>query len=112
MSGVGRALRSGTARAMRTHRCRLALILALVVSFAHADTTADAARKRVLDEVLTLSQRHAFNATRVDWPRIARESSAMLERDNTEAGLTAAIRHALAALKDRHSSYRPPRALI
>lgn len=88
------------------YRSSIALAL-LVASFS---STSYAALDPVVDEVIRLAREKAFNRARPDWPAVEREADTLIAKNPGEAGRTAAIRHVLASLKDRHSSYRPPMA--
>lgn len=80
------------------------LVFALLACPAGAVRAGDA----VLDQVIGLARHDALNADAVDWPVVQQEAQALLGSTPGEAGRTAAIRHVLAALRDHHSSYRPP----
>lgn len=73
-----------------------------------AATQAPVDREAVLEHVLALARRHAINASKVDWATVDATARQRLASTPGEAGLTDALRYALAALGDRHSHYRPP----
>ena len=92
---------------MRKHCHAFGLILFLVTTTAVADTPQGAPKKAVLDRVVEISQQNALNTLKVDWPSVVRTSTEILEKDNTDTGLSASIRYVLSKLQDHHSSYRP-----
>lgn len=75
---------------------------------AAAETPQDSERESVLARVIEVSEKHALNADRVDWPSVSATASGILRRDTSEDGLTASVRYVLSKLQDRHSLYRPP----
>ncbi|MDR7133110.1 C-terminal processing protease CtpA/Prc [Lysobacter niastensis] len=62
----------------------------------------------VLSKAIAFAKEKAFKAPSVDWPAVEAEATAKWLAAPGEDGRTAAIRHVLGALKDGHSSYRPP----
>lgn len=67
----------------------------------------DATRAAVLEQVIGLARQYGLQAQRVDWPAVAARAQAQLAARPDEAGLALAVRGVLAALGDRHSTYRP-----
>ena len=64
----------------------------------------------VVAEVIETAKASALNGARPNWRTVEAEAYALAEASPGEAGRTAAIRHVLGALKDGHSTYRPPGA--
>ena len=62
----------------------------------------------VVTEVIEAAKASALNGARPSWPAVEAEAHALAEASPGETGRTAAIRHVLGALKDGHSTYRPP----
>ncbi len=67
------------------------------------------AEDAILDNVIAAARTQGINGEAPDWPVVEREAYALLAKTPGEEGRTAAIRHVLAALKDGHSFYTPPR---
>lgn len=65
-------------------------------------------RDAVVEEVLQIARQRALNRNVPDWALVERKAQALVSAEAGEAGRTAAIRHILAALDDRHSFYVPP----
>lgn len=86
--------------------CGLALCFTPAVAM---EAAAPQDRRVVLDRVLQLAQERALYASHVDWTDTRHVASQMLQRDDTDAGLSASVRYVLKQLGDRHSSYLPPR---
>jgi carboxyl-terminal processing protease len=89
------------------------LVLVLIVFHSNANANAkdepqQAGRDEVLAQAVAIAQQNALNASKVDWKKTQMAAMDILEKDSSDAGLTAAIRSVLKALGDRHSSYRPP----
>ena len=94
---------------MKYRRWMLPLVAALCCAAARVMATPQGQdHQAVLADVLALAQQRALNTARVDWPATHAAARQMLQQNNTDAGLSAAIGHVLAQLEDRHSFYRPP----
>ncbi|MFJ9771713.1 S41 family peptidase [Kitasatospora sp. NPDC101157] len=88
------------------------LLLALCSSAARPSTGSASGRmspeaRSYLSEALSLVQRHALNAAKVDWPTVRGQAFAQAAAARTPADTYAAIRTAVAALGDRHSRFYP-----
>lgn len=89
-------------------KCKAVGLVGLLLCLnAPAENPPDAGRDDILTRVIELAEKHALNAQHVDWPAVSSTASELLRRDDSDAGLSSAVRYVLNSLKDRHSFYRP-----
>lgn len=89
-------------------RVVLSMLLAMGAAGAMETAAEDDPRIARLEQALSFIEARAYHLPRIDWPATREAAHAALRATPGEAGLTAAIRGVLAALKDGHSFYRPP----
>jgi carboxyl-terminal processing protease len=83
------------------------LMWAVLLLLAQGPDMSSAARE-YLTKVLDLIQANALNSERVDWPTVRARAFDDARRAQSPAETYDAIRSAITALGDRHSSFRPP----
>lgn len=93
---------------MSKEMIRLFVFFLLAGEATSAVPASEASTDAVLAEVVGLAKEQALNGAMPDWTSVEREARLIFEAKQGEDGRTAAVRHVLAALKDGHSSYRPP----
>jgi hypothetical protein len=72
------------------------------------ETTPEAAAQSYLDGAINLMRDSSYYSSRVDWTAVRAAAHAQAAGSTTYAATYPAIRTALAALGDRHSSLQPP----